>query len=496
MTPDEFRRLGHQVVEWIASYREGLEQLAVMSQLAPGAIRARLPASPPEQGGGLAATLERLDEDILPGITHWNHPAFFGYFPTNTSYAAILGELAAAGLGVQGMSWQTSPAATEVEEVMLDWLRQMVALSPDFAGVIHDSASTATLSALLCARERASGFSQDRQGLQGREPPLVVYTSDQAHSSVEKAVLLAGLGRQHLRIIETDTRHALRTSRLEQAIRADLRAGLRPAAVVATVGTTATTSSDPVAGIAALCARHGMWLHVDAAMAGTAMVLPERRHLWQGIDQADSLVFNPHKWLGVGLELSAFYVRDAQTLTRVMSTSPSYLHTAHDGQVRNFRDWQIPLSRRFRALRLWFYLVDVGVAGLQARLRRDLANAAWLKERVDAAPDWERMAEVPLQTVCLRHHPPHLLHEAELARHNLAIAQRINHSGCAYLTPAVLKGQQILRISIGAEGCERRHVSALWESLQAAAAHVIRNQERSSNRDRDCAASEDIRSIS
>ena len=468
-----FRKLGHELVEWVAAYREGIERLPVRSSVRPGEIQACFAAEPPRAGGELPAVLARLDELVLPGITHWNHPSFFAYFPSNTSYASILGDLVAAGLGAQGMSWQTSPAATEIEEVVMDWLRQMVGLSPEWKGVVHDTASTATLCALLCARERATGFSQNRAGLQGLEAPLTVYLSSQAHSSVEKAALLAGFGRENLRFIDTDEVHALRADLLEQAIAADLVAGCRPCAIVATIGTTGTTAIDPLESIAAivdLAGQDTIWLHVDAALAGTAMVLPECRPLWTGVERADSLVFNPHKWMGTGFDLSAYYVRDPEHLIRVMSTNPTYLRTAEDGAVTNYRDWQIPLGRRFRALKLWFFLLDVGVDGLQARLRRDLANAQWLKDQVDAAPDWERLAPVPLQTVCVRHVPPALAgDEPALTEHNLAIARRINDSGAAYLTPSELKGRQMLRASIGAETTERHHVEALWRELQAAA---------------------------
>ncbi|HEX9081009.1 MAG TPA: pyridoxal-dependent decarboxylase, partial [Holophagaceae bacterium] len=295
MDAQEFRRLGYQLVDWIADYREGLERLPVMSPAKPGEIRAAFPDHPPLHGGRLSQALAALDRDVLPGITHWNHPSFFAYFPSNTSYASILGDLAASGLGAQGMSWQTSPAATEVEEVVMDWLRQMVGLSPAFTGVIHDTASTATFTALLCAREKGSGYAQNTEGLQSGEAPLVVYASDQGHSSIEKAALLAGFGRSFLRLIPTDDAHAIRLDLLQAAIEKDVEIGLRPCALVACVGTTGTTALDPVAAMADLAEKHGMWLHVDAALAGTAMVLPECRWMWEGIERADSLVFNPHK---------------------------------------------------------------------------------------------------------------------------------------------------------------------------------------------------------
>jgi aromatic-L-amino-acid decarboxylase len=471
MDAQEFRRFGYQLIDWVADYREGLARRSVMSQVQPGEIREALPAQPPLQGGRLNEALAALDRDIMPGITHWNHPSFFAYFPSNTSYASILADILASGLGVQGMSWQTSPAATELEEVVMDWLRQMVGLSEAWTGVVHDTASTATLTALLCARERASAFSQNGAGLQSGQPALTVYGSDQSHSSIEKGALLAGFGKAHLRLIPTDDDHALRLDLLEAAIAKDVEAGLRPCALVACVGTTATTAVDPLVQMADLAERYGMWLHVDAAMAGTAMVLPECRGHWAGIERADSLVFNPHKWMGVGFDFSAYYVRDPEHLIRVMSTNPSYLQTKQDGAVKNYRDWHVQLGRRFRSLKLWFYLMDVGVEGLQARLRRDLANAQWFKEQVDAAADWERLAPVAFQTVCIRHVPAALAgSEAALKVHNLELAQRINEGGKAYLTPSILKGKQILRVSIGAETTERAEVEALWALLGEAAA--------------------------
>jgi aromatic-L-amino-acid decarboxylase len=468
MDAHEFRRWGHTLVDWVADYREQLERLPVMSQVKPGAIRQQLPSSPPLTGSPLDSLFPDLERVVLPGITHWNHPRFFAYFPSNTTYASILADLVISGLGAQGMSWQTSPAATEVEEVMMDWLRQMLDLPSTFTGVIQDTASSATLCALLCARERSNGHEQVRKGLQSNEPPLVVYASDQAHSSIEKATLLAGFGKEYLHTIPTDETHGLRIDLLEKAIEDDIRAGLRPCAIVAAVGTTGTTAIDPVRSIAAIAQKHGIWLHVDAAMAGNAMILPECRWMWDGIEHADSLVLNPHKWMGVGFDFSTYYVRDPEHLIRVMSTNPSYLRTVHDGEVKNFRDWQIPLGRRFRALKFWFLVFEQGVEGLQARLRRDLANAQWFKEQIDATTDWERLAPVPLQTICIRHRPPSILTEDDLAQHNLNLARRLNEAGRVYLTPSMLKGKQMLRVSIGAETTERAHVVELWQELQAA----------------------------
>jgi aromatic-L-amino-acid decarboxylase len=470
MDTHDFRRLGHELIDWVADYREHVAEFPVMSRVQPGEVAARLPAEPPRQAEGLATISADLDSIVLPGITHWNHPGFFAYFPSNSDLSSVLADLVSSGLGVQGMSWQTSPAATEVEDVVMEWLRQMLGLSNAFTGVIQDTASTATLCALLCARERTSAFSQSRGGLQAEDAPLVVYASDQAHSSIQKAAHLAGFGADNLRLLETDDDHAVRLDVLEAAVREDLAAGRRPCALVAAVGTTATTALDPLVAMAELAARYGMWLHVDAALAGTAMLCPENRWMWEGVEQADSVVLNPHKWMGAGFDLSAYFVRDPEHLVRVMSTDPSYLRTAQDGQVRNLRDWGIPLGRRFRALKLWFLIREYGVEGLQARVRRDLGNAAWLTEQVDAAPGWERLAPVPLQTVCVRHVPPELEDdEAALAIHNLAVADRVNLAGRSYVTPSVLKGRQMIRVSIGAQATERQHVEAVWRDLREAA---------------------------
>lgn len=467
MDAEQFRQLGHALVDWIAAYRETLESRAVMSPVRPGDIRARLPSEPPEHGGAANELIARLEADVLPGITHWNHPSFFAYFPSNTSYASILGDLAAAGLGVQGMSWQTSPAATEIEEVVMDWLRQMVGLSAAWTGVIQDTASTATLGALICARDRLTGFAS--AGLQGSGGSLTLYASAEAHSSVEKAARLAGFGLDYLRTIPVDAARALRVDALADAIERDRAAGLRPCAIVATAGTTSTTAFDPIDAIASVAERNAMWLHVDAAMAGSAMIVPECRPLWHGVERADSLVLNPHKWMGAGFDLSAYYCRDTQHLIRVMGADLAILRTQQDGKVSNFRDWHIQLGRRFRALKLWFCLLDQGVAGIRDRLRRDLANAQWLAREVAATPDWEIVAPVALQTVCLRYAPTGVDEPARSAR-NLAIAGQINDAGRAYLTPSVLDGKQFLRVSIGAERTERDHVAALWAALRAAAA--------------------------
>jgi aromatic-L-amino-acid decarboxylase len=469
MTPEEFRRMGHQVVDWVADYRERVATLPIMSRVAPGEVKAQLPGSPPDLPDGFDAILRDLDRVILPGLTHWQHPHFFGYFPSNGELSSVLGDYLSTGLGVLGLSWQSSPALTEVEEVVTDWMRQMVGLSGDWSGVIQDTASSCTLVALLCARERTSDFSLVRAGLQAEPAPLVVYVSAHSHSSVEKAALLAGFGRANIRVIATDERYAMRADLLEQAVRDDFAAGRRPCAVVATSGTTTTTAFDPLQAIAAVTTEHGLWLHVDAAMAGSAMILPECRPLWSGIEGADSLVMNPHKWLGAAFDCSLYYVRDPQHLVRVMSTNPSYLQSAVDGRVKNLRDWGVPLGRRFRALKLWCLIREQGVAGLQQRLRRDLDNARWLEARVREEPHWRVLAPVALQTLCVRHEPRGTQDE-DLDRHTLAWAERVNASGAAYVTPAVLDGRWMVRLSVGSLATEREHVAALWDLLRAEAA--------------------------
>lgn len=466
MSPEEFRKYGHAVVDWIADYRQRIADLPVMSPVSPGQIKSLLPASPPERSEPFEAILADLDRVVLPGLSLWQHPRFFGYFPANASLASVLGDFVSTGLGVIGLAWQSSPALTELEEVMTDWLRQMVGLSNAWSGVIQDTASTSTLVALLSARERSTDYGFAQGGLQAEAQPLVVYVSAHSHSSVEKAALLAGFGRDNIHHVAYDARFAMSPDALDAAIRSDLAAGKTPCAVVATTGTTTTTAIDPVDTIAAVARHHGLWLHVDAAMAGSAMILPECRWMWEGIENADSLVLNPHKWLGAAFDCSVYYVHDPEHLVRVMSTNPSYLQSSADGQVNNYRDWGLPLGRRFRALKLWFLIREQGVSGLQARLRRDMENARWLADQVRATDGWQLLAPVPLQTVCVRHEPPGLSGNL-LDRHTLGWVDRLNRSGFTYLTPAVLDGRWMVRIAIGAEPTERRHIQQTWTAMQS-----------------------------
>jgi aromatic-L-amino-acid/L-tryptophan decarboxylase len=470
MNTEEFRRFGHELIDWIAEVRDKVQagELPVMAQTTPGALRAALPVAAPEQPEPFEAIVGDLSRLVLPACSHFQDPRFFGFFPSNSSLASVLGDYVSTGLAQLGLNWQSSPALTELEEIATEWLRQMLGLSAAWSGVIQDTASTTTLVALISARERATNYGAARGGLQQSEQPLIVYTSGQSHSSVEKAVWLAGFGRDNIRLIPVDPNYSMRPDALETAIESDRAQGLLPCAVVATSGSTGITAFDPLADVAKIAKAYGLWMHVDAAMAGSAMILPECRPLWQGIEEADSLVMNPHKWLGASFDCSLYFVRDSAHLVRVMSTNPSYLQTAVDAQVKNLRDWGIPLGRRFRALKLWFLIREQGVSGLQARIRRDIANARWFAGQVDAMPNWKRVAPAPLQTVCVRHEPAGLSGEA-LDTHTLAWVRRINESGNAYLTPAVLDGRWMVRVSIGAESTERRHVEDLWALMQAEA---------------------------
>jgi aromatic-L-amino-acid/L-tryptophan decarboxylase len=464
MSPDDFRKLGYELIDFIAEYRNTVQDLPVMSQVKPGEIRGILPVSPPEQPEDIATFVADLQK-LEPGFTHFQHPRFFGYFPANSELSSVLGDLLSSGLGQLGLSWQSSPALTELEELMCDWLRQLLGLPETFKGVIQDTASTSSLVALQCAREWATNHSQTRGGLQAEEQPLIVYGSSQSHSSIEKAALLAGFGRDTIRLLDTDDNHATRIDLLEAMIKDDITKGFKPCALVAATGTTATTAFDNVAEMSRLAKQYNLWLHVDAAMAGSAMILPECRHLWQGVEGAHSVILNPHKWLGAVFDCTLFYTPYSEHLIRVMSTNPSYLQTSADGQVTNYRDWGIPLGRRFRALKLWFLLKSEGAEGLRNRLRRDLENAKWLEQQVCTTPNWKLVAPVQLQTVCVRYDVPGMSDE-EVDKWTLEWVNRINTSGEAYLTPSKLKGRWMVRVSIGSLLTEREDVESLWQLMK------------------------------
>jgi aromatic-L-amino-acid decarboxylase len=477
MTPEEFRSAGHELIDWIADYRAGIAGLPVQAQVAPGSVAGSLPAAAPEGPQSFDAVLADLDTVVVPGLTHVHHPRYFGWFPANSDLGSVLGDLASSGLGALGLSWQSAPALTEVEEVMVEWLRVACGLPEGWRGAIQDTASTGCLVALLAAREYVTDYSEARGGLQAEPLPLTVYTTEEAHSSVAKAALLAGFGRDNLHLVPTDpVTRAMRPDALAALIEQDLAQGRRPAAVVATVGTTGTTAVDPVAAITEVAAGQDIWVHVDAAMAGSALLLPEMRGLINGVEHAHSLAWNPHKWLGTVLDCSLLYVRDPQQLIRAMSTNPSYLRSTVDGEVTQFRDWSIPLGRRFRALKLWFQLRLDGLEAIRERLRRDLANAAWLAEQVDAEPGWRVLAPVTLQTVVLRHEPDGYVaadgtvpDPAALDRHTLAWVDLVNTSGLALITPFQLDGRWAVRISVGAQPTTRADVQAVWDLVRSTA---------------------------
>jgi aromatic-L-amino-acid decarboxylase len=466
MTPDEFRRRGREVVEWIARYLERVEELPVLSRVRPGDVRARLPAHPPGTGEPFEAVMRDLDDVILPGITHWQSPGFFAYFPTGTSGPSILGELLSAGLGVQGMLWSTSPACTELEAHVLDWLVEMLALPAAFrsdgagGGVIQDTASSATLCALLAARERATGFTG---GARGTDPRLVAYGSGQAHSSLEKAVRIAGLGTDRLRLIDVDGRFAMRPEALERAMDEDRAAGRLPCFVLATVGTTSSNAFDPLGPIGAVARRHGAWLHVDAAMSGTAALCPELRFIHDGLEGADSYCFNPHKWMFTSFDCDCFWVADRAALIRSLSVLPEYLRNqaTESGAVIDYRDWQVPLGRRFRALKLWMVIRHYGVEGLRRHVRRQVALAQDLACRVAADPRFELAAPAPLNLVCFRV-------KGGDAR-NQALLDALNASGRLFLTHTKLDGKLTLRLCVGQAHTEERHVDEAWRRIAALA---------------------------
>ena len=413
----------------------------------------------------------------MPGLSHFQHPRFHGYFPANASLESVLGDMVSTGLGVIGITWQSSPALTELEEVMMEWLRVEIGLSDRWTGTIHDTASTACLVALLCARERASSFSMNHGGLQSFESPLIVYASPHSHSSVQKATVLAGFGLANLRFVDVDPiTYAMDPDSLRSAVARDVESGNIPCAIVASVGTTGTTAVDPLPAITEIARAHNIWVHVDAALAGSAMLLPECRSLWHGVEHADSICWNPHKWMGTAVDCSVYLVRDPEHLIRVMSTNPSYLRSSADGEVTQLRDWGIPLGRRFRALKLWFQIRLDGLDAIRERLRRDLANARWLADTVRATQGWEVLAPVPLQTVCVRHIATDgsglPLTGTALDAHTLAWCEAVNRSGIAYLTPSLLDDRWMVRVSIGALTTERSDVAITWAAMQDAAARA------------------------
>ena len=477
MTPDEFRRCGHALIERIARYMEEIERYPVLSQVGPGWVRGRLPRHAPEHGEPFADVLRDIDEIVVPGLTHWQSPNFFAYFPANASGPAILGDLLSSGLGVQGMLWATSPACTEIETHVLDWLVDLLGLPDRFrstamgGGVIQDTASSSTLTALLAARERASAGAVNEHGVgfgpvPGGGSRMTVYTSRHAHSSIEKAVKIAGLGRDNLRLVAVDSGHAMRVDALEAAIAADRAAGATPVMVCATVGTTSSGAVDPVRAIGEVCRREGTWLHVDAAHAGSATICPEHRGLHDGVEHADSYTFNPHKWLLTNFDCNCFWVADRAALIDALSVLPEYLRNraTESGDVIDYRDWHVPLGRRFRSLKLWFVIRHYGAEGLRAHVRTSVELAEWFAAQVQASEEFEMAAPVSVGLVCFRHRAGDAF--------NQALMDRLNESGVLYLTHTRLDERMVLRLAVGVPSTRREHVEAAWARIVETAGQV------------------------
>lgn len=473
MNPDEFRASGKQLIDWLADYYQRVEQFPVLAQVKPGEIRASLPAEPPQSGVRFDAIVEQLNSKIMPGVTHWQSPNFFAYFPANASEPSVLGDLISSGLGVQGMLWATSPACTELETHVLDWLAKMLALPAKFlsnsagGGVIQDSASSASLCAILAARERATNFESNEHGC--REE-LVAYTSTQAHSSIEKDIKVAGIGRANLRLIGVDDQFAMRPELLEKAIEEDKRAGRVPFFVCATIGTTSSLAFDPLPAIGTICKKYGVWLHVDAAMAGTAALCPEFRYIQNGLELADSYCFDAHKWMFTNFDCTCFYVADRETLTHSLSVTPEYLRNqaSETGAVFDYRDWHVPLGRRFRALKLWFVIQHYGVEGLQFLVRRHVELAQKFRSWVLEDDRFDLIGSAQLNLICFR-----LLGDDAL---NAELLRRLNASGGLYLSHTKLNGKYTLRFCVAQSRTESRHVEKAWAAICAEASRLLRER--------------------
>ena len=470
LSTDELVTHGHAALAWIASYLDHPEAVSVLSRAVPGEIRALLPVSPPEEPEPLGTILRDFEEQIVPGITHWNHPGFFGYFATSSSVPGIIGEMLVAALDVKAMLWRTSPAATELEQVTTDWLRQMMGLSGGWFGLLNDTASISSLLALAAAREAKPALAIRTRGMAGRGdlPPLRIYTSAHAHSSIDKAALALGFGSENVVHVEVDESFRMRPAALARAVAADRARGALPLACVATVGTTSTTSIDPVPAIADVCAGEEMWLHVDAAYGGMAAIVPEMRGVFDGVNHADSLVVNPHKWLFTPFDCSAFFTRKPDVLERAFSLVPEYLVTPERESVVDFMNYGVQLGRRFRALKLWMVIRGFGTAGLAARIRAHCALAREFAEWVRADPDWQVAAPVPFSLVCFRYAPGGV-HEEALNAINARILERVNASGEVFLSHTKLGDMYVLRLAVGNIRTEERHLRRAWELLRSAA---------------------------
>jgi len=468
MPAEEFREFGHQLIDWIADFLANIDHIPAFANVQPGDIASNLPSAPPQSGEEMNQILADVDRVIMPGMSHWNHPSFFAYFNSSGSGPGILGELLATAFNVNSMLWHSCPAATELEQVTLDWLRQMLGLPPEYFGIIYDGGSSSTFHALAAAREQLVDLKIRERGLTGRSdvPHLRIYTSEQGHSSIDKAAIALGLGLNSVHRVEVDDQYRMKPQALAAAIAEDRKAGKLPFCVVATVGSTSCTSIDPVSDIASICEREGLWLHVDAAHGGTAAIVPETRYIFDGCDHADSIVINPHKWLFVPLDLSVLYTRKPEVLRRAFSALPEYLKTAQGDEVVNYMDYGIPLGRRFRAIKLWFVLRYFGVEGIAARIREHLRLAQKFAEWIDAHPEFERLAPAPLSTVCFRAGPAGMNDIDELNRFNEQLMQAINQTGEAFLSHTKLSGKFTLRLVVSQLRTTETHVARVWEIIQ------------------------------
>jgi len=479
MSPEDFRRHGHAVIDWIADYQAHIESFPVLSRVKPGEIRAKLPPSAPAHGEPFDKILADMDRVILPGITHWQSPNYFAYFSANGSGPGILGDLLSSGLGVQGMLWSTSPACTELETHVLDWLVPMLGLPEKFlsssagGGVIQDTASSATLCALLAARERATNFQSNRKGCDGR---LVAYCSTQTHSSMEKAMKIAGMGSANLRQIEVDAEFAMRPDALARQIASDKSAGLVPCFVCATVGSTSSLAIDPTPKIARICREHNLWLHIDAAMAGTAALCPEFRFIHDGVEHADSYTFNPHKWMFTNFDCNCFYVADRKHLIQTLSILPEYLRNqaTESGAVIDYRDWHIQLGRRFRSLKLWFVIRHYGIEGLQHHVREHVRVAQQFAGWVRADSRFELAAPVKLNLVCFRLRGSKSSAPGSADQANQLLMDRLNNSGDLYLTHTKLDGKLTLRLCVAQTNTQEQHVKRAWQRIQEEADKIAK----------------------
>jgi len=460
-----FRKYAHEFADWMADYLETVERLPVKSQVKPGDIFSRIPDEPPAESESMSAIFEDFKNIILPGMTHWQSPNYFAYFTANSSFPSVLAEMLTATLAAQCMMWETSPSAAELEEKVMNWLRGMIGLPPEFEGVIHDTASTATLVAFLTAREKATAFRINEEGYSG-EQIFRIYCSTEAHSSIEKAARIAGFGRKNLVKIETDEELAINPEKLKEEIDNDIANGFTPLCVVAAIGTTGTSAVDPLRQLGEICSDYGIWLHVDAAYAGTALVLPDQRHMIDGIEHVDSFVFNPHKWMFTNFDASAYYVKDAEALIRTFEILPEYLKTGTRGQVNDYRDWGIQLGRRFRALKLWFVIRDYGVEGIRKKVRDHITWAGELADEIRKDDDFEMIEPQHLGLVCFRYALAGISDLEKINKMNSQLMNDLNKTGRIYLTHTKVKGRIILRMVIGQTNVTRDHVMNAWQLIK------------------------------